>query len=55
MLDASLCAVRTASLLQEHRNVTTVLRLLEVVMSRNFVRISNKPNTDIKRKDLTNK
>jgi hypothetical protein len=53
MLDASFCAVRAAVLLQKHRNVTALFRLLKVMMLRNFVHSSNKHNTDIKCKDLT--
>jgi hypothetical protein len=34
MLDASLCTVRTASLLHEHRNVTALFRRLKVMILR---------------------
>jgi len=53
MPDASLCAVRTVSLLQEQRNVVALFRLLKVMMFMNLVHNSNKPNTDVKCRDLT--
>jgi len=55
MPNASLCSVRTASLLQQHRKGIALFRLLKVMMFRNLVHNSNNPNTGVKCKDLTNR